>query len=394
MADHVVDVSRLRRRIALGLQLTGIDRVATEYLRWCLDHQGASCFKFGQRLVFLSHARSRRLLEVVDRYWKGERPARSFRKPRFLARNMFDAFAAILGSGINSGPLIFNVSHTWLQEQRIWDQVDRLNGRVVTFIHDLIPISHPEFNRPHAPDLHRARLAKALTNSAAIIVNSEYTRACVNDYATSNGISPPPVIAAHLGARQVVTSSGSQEASRPYFVILGTIEPRKNHQLLLNIWKQLVAEKCDPVPLLYIVGKVGWNSSQLIDELKRCHELHPYVHLVHEASDAEVDALISSSRALLFPSFVEGYGLPLVEALALGVKAIASPLPPFIELAGDLPEYVDPSDTQRWKELILEALQEAPASATGRQQEMKRLELPTWADHFEKVETFIGHHLP
>jgi len=115
---------------------------------------------------------------------------------------------------------------------------------------------------------------------------------------------------------------------------------------------------------------------------------------VHEASDAEVDALISSSRALLFPSLVEGYGLPLVEALALGVKAIASPLPPFIELAGDLPEYVDPSDTQRWKELILEALQEAPASATGRQQDMKRLELPTWADHFEKVETFIGHHLP
>ena len=393
MADHVVDVSRLRRRIALGLQLTGVDRVATEYLRWCLDNHGATCFKLGRRLVFVSHTRAQRFLEEVDGYWQGTRAVRSPGKISYLARNIRDTFAAVLGVGFSSGPLIFNVSHTWLQEQEIWDQVDRLNGRVVTFIHDLIPISHPEFNRPHAPDLHRARLAKALTNSAAIIVNSEYTRACVNDYATSNGISPPPVIAAHLGARQVITSNGSHDASRPYFVILGTIEPRKNHKLLLDIWKQLVAENCDPVPRLYIVGKVGWNSSQLIDELESSQELHPYVRLVHEASDADVDALISGSQALLFPSFVEGYGLPLVEALALGVKVIASPLPPFIELAGDLPEYVDPSDTQRWKEQILKALQVVPASATGRQQEMKRIELPTWTGHFEAVETFVDRHL-
>jgi glycosyltransferase involved in cell wall biosynthesis len=393
MADHVVDVSRLRRRIALGLQLTGVDRVATEYLRWCLDNHGATCFKLGRRLVFVSHTRAQRFLEEVDGYWQGTRAVRSPGKISYLARNIRDTFAAVLGAGFSSGPLIFNVSHTWLQEQDIWDQVARLDGRVVTFIHDLIPISHPEFNRPHAPDLHRVRLSKALTNSAGIIVNSDYTRACVSDYAASIEITPPPLSAAHLGARSVASVYDHHEAARPYFVILGTIEPRKNHRLLLDIWKQLVAEKRDPVPLLYIVGKVGWDSSQLIDQLEDSHDLEPYVHLVHDASDAEVDGLISGSQALLFPSFVEGYGLPLVEALAHGVKAIASPLPPFIELAGDLPEYVDPSDTQRWKEQILNAMQEAPVSATERQQEVKRIELPTWADHFGKIETFIGQHL-
>src|SRR5262249_41515194 len=95
----------------------------------------------------------------------------------------------------------------------------------------------------------------------------------------------------------------------PYFVVLGTIEPRKNHLLLLNVWRQL-AERGGPTPKLVIVGARGWENEQIVDVLDRGLLTRPHVLEVSGLKAAALLRLIKNARALLMPSFAEGYGLP------------------------------------------------------------------------------------
>ena len=105
--------------------------------------------------------------------------------------------------------------------------------------------------------------------------------------------------------------------------------------------------------------------------------------------DAQLSALVRGSRAVLMPSFAEGYGMPVAEALAAGIPVIASDLPVFREVAGDIPDYRDPLDGAGWAAIIRDYANE---NSVLRQQQMARLHgwaPPSWPDHFEKVTAFI-----
>ena len=97
------------------------------------------------------------------------------------------------------------------------------------------------------------------------------------------------------------------------------------------------------------------------------------------------------SQALLFPSFAEGYGMPLAEALALGVPAIASRLPAFLEISDDIPEFLDPLDGIAWQKYIKSY---ARIDSPERQAQLQRLthfEPSTWDQHFVQVEWLLRH---
>jgi glycosyltransferase involved in cell wall biosynthesis len=106
-------------------------------------------------------------------------------------------------------------------------------------------------------------------------------------------------------------------------------------------------------------------------------------------TDADLATWLHHACALLFPSFAEGYGMPLVEALSRGVPVIASDLPVFREIAGDVPDYLDPLDGKGWMARI-EAFAD-PVSPL-RAAQLKRLagySAPTWSAHFQVVEQFL-----
>jgi glycosyltransferase involved in cell wall biosynthesis len=89
------------------------------------------------------------------------------------------------------------------------------------------------------------------------------------------------------------------------------------------------------------------------------------------------------------PSFAEGFGLPVVEALAAGVPVIASDLPAFRELAGDIPEYADPLDGARWLELVREYARPDSARRAAQLERIRGFRAPTWKEHFAIVDNFL-----
>jgi glycosyltransferase involved in cell wall biosynthesis len=208
-------------------------------------------------------------------------------------------------------------------------------------------------------------------------------------YAELTGKSMPPSVVAPLAPPELPAPSADRPLDPPYFVMLGTIEPRKNHWLLLQIWRRLIERTGERTPRLVIIGQRGWECENVVDLLERCEPLRGMVTELPACSDADLATWLHHACALLFPSFAEGYGMPLVEALSRGVPVIASDLPVFREIAGDVPDYLDPLDGKGWMARI-EAFADPASPARGAQ--LKRLadfSAPTWSAHFQVVEGLL-----
>ncbi len=251
---------------------------------------------------------------------------------------------------------------------------DEMGIDVLAYIHDIIPIQFPEYIRPrHVGQLERY-LGEIVSAGGHFICNSADTATNLEAYVHEKGwdasvvatirpkieigvegLPPPSPEIAHLIA-----------ATAPYFVTVGTIEPRKNHLLLLHLWRHLASCGLETVPHLHIVGKRGWENENIVDLLERSPAIRRHVSEHNELDDRNLFHLMKGARAVLFPSFAEGLGLPLLEAEALGLPVIASDLPVFRELAFDNTTLLDPLDTPAWKSACLAALEPPGAEGGGR----------------------------
>jgi glycosyltransferase involved in cell wall biosynthesis len=186
------------------------------------------------------------------------------------------------------------------------------------------------------------------------------------------------------------TNYSRSRSARPTFVILGTIEARKNHLLLLRVWLRLIRRLGTDAPRLLIIGQRGWECQQVFDLLDQNQLLKQAVLEINTCDDAELADHLRKACALLFPSLAEGYGLPLVEALKLGVPVIASDLPVFRELAGDIPEYLDARDESAWERTILSYAADGSSARSGQLDRLLEYRSPSWGDHFATVESWMA----
>jgi glycosyltransferase involved in cell wall biosynthesis len=249
-------------------------------------------------------------------------------------------------------------------------------------IHDLIPIEHPEFCSPRAAGLHRRRIDGVLDHATLIIANSAATAADVARYAASAGKPAPPTCVAPLGLEPAFLEPRLPPVlGAPYFVCVGTIEPRKNIAFILRVWRRLAERMGDRTPALVLVGQRGWENEWIMDHLERSP---PVLRFVHEASglnDDRLAALIGGACALLAPSLSEGFDLPVSEALVLGTPVIASDIPVHRELAAAT-QLIDPLDGPAWIEAITRAtVERRPCAPTAG---------PGWKDHFDTVAEALG----
>ncbi|WP_034412098.1 glycosyltransferase family 4 protein [Derxia gummosa] len=398
-AQLLCDVTRLFRRRADGIGLTGIDRVNLAYANWVLARGGQLCVWRDSVFAPLSA----RDLNAFTHGFLAEAAAETAGVRRVPAFGLLGRAAGGLGRRVGAigrrlvpgraveGGWLFNVSHMWLDQAAAWAAARAQGLRVATMIHDLIPIDFPEYGRPGEAERHRRRMLGALKHSQALIGNSAATLDDVRRFAARLQLPVPAAVAAPLGHARLpaLPPPRSMPSGRPHFLMLGTIEPRKNHLLLLNLWRELVRDLGEAAPGLVIVGRRGWECEQVLDMLDRCEALRGHVLERNDADDGEALGWLAGARALLLPSFAEGFGLPVQEALALGVPVIASPLPVFREIAGDIPDYFGPLDGTGWRAAILDYA--APFSAT-RAAQLERLTgyRPfSWDGHFREVQTLV-----
>ena len=138
-----------------------------------------------------------------------------------------------------------------------------------------------------------------------------------------------------------------------------------------------------------VIGKRGWECENVVDLLERCIPLKGIVIEKKSCSDAELITYMRYAQALLFPSFAEGFGLPLCEALTTGLPVIASNLEVFREIAEDVPDYADPLDGKRWEELITDYAKPDSAARAAQLVRMQAFTQTTWAQHFAKVDAML-----
>lgn len=261
-------------------------------------------------------------------------------------------------------------------------------AKFVPLVHDLIPVAYPEYASPDGVKRHMQRIEAFVGLADGIITNSSTTAGDLSHF-LPQGPRRPDIVTALLGVDQCSTDMNFPIPSDAYFVCIGTLEPRKNHLLLLNTWRVL-AERLGPdTPKLILIGRRGWENENVLDMLERCQALAGLVREYPNLPDSAVARLLQGARALLFPSFTEGYGLPLAEALALGVPAICSDLPALREVGGDVPEYLDPLDGLGWRHLILSFMEEDSPVRAAQMRRMKRWEQPNWENHFSIVDPWL-----
>lgn len=377
------DVTRLIRRHVGVIHHTGIDRVNLEYARWVSGMGGGLSLRRGGEIKQLSRKAWAGLL--LGRKQPGNSRVQRRHRLYLLLRSL------IFRRSIPKRSTLLVSTHSWLAHEDTWQWLQKRQCQAVVFLHDLIPIQFPEYSHPREKALHERRLDYTLRYSSGIIVNSCCTESAVHDYARKNKLSLPPTLVAPLGHALPRTDRKpiSKKIRGPYFVILGTIEPRKNHLLLLTLWRELVRRHGDSTPQLVVVGRRGWECEQVVDLLERCETIHPYLIEKNNASDEEVAALLSGAQALLMPSYAEGFGMPVQEALALGTPVISSPLPAIREFAADIPDYAATYDGARWLELIESYARTDSPERIAQLQRLPAFCHHTWQEHFRSVENFL-----
>ena len=378
--DLLFDVSRLVWRVWSGRLPTGIDRVCLAYLDHYAPRALAVVQRNGMRMV-LSARHSDQLFALLRRGGPGFR--------RRLATLLAAAALSRRPGKSTRGWTYLNIGHTGLDAPGLAAWLADRQWKPVYLVHDLIPISHPEFCRPGEARRHRQRMSTVLESAAGVIVNSAATRNALAEFARREGRVAPPSQIAWLASPEQVPAADLAAPSRPTFIMIGTIEGRKNHLLLLHLWEKLAKELGPATPKLVLIGQRGWEADEVFALLDRSPRLKGYVRELGRCDDATMLGWLDQARALLMPSFIEGFGIPVIEALQRGVPVIASDLPVFREIAGDIPLYLDPLDGHGWEAAVRAYCGDAPDRAR-QLAAMPTFRAPNWADHFAKVDGWLA----
>ncbi len=272
---------------------------------------------------------------------------------------------------------------SWLQR--------RPDVKPVFMLHDMIPLENPEWVSDAGMRHHRHMTENAARYAAALIATSPTARDSVMRELRLRGRGDIPVATVPLPVAPIFLERGEPDeelASHNYFVVCGALETRKNHVLLINVWRELVRRHGSRAPKLVVVGTPGWGGDAVLHQLTRCRAIENHVVLARGLSSPALRRLMSHAKGLLMASYAEGYGLPLIEALCVGTPVIASDLPAHRDVAGDYAIYRHPMDGLGWLAAV-ETLADNTDEAQAVRRRIADFRPPTWPEYFSKVEGFL-----
>lgn len=405
---RLLDLTRLVSRLGHG-RPTGVDRVEAAYLAHfltlpspvfglvrsklgflILDHQGMTGFQ--QLITDQSPMPPADLLSRLSRMRepllaRAETAVRRIARARCRPRHLPQTLRQHLPDGF----AYFNTGHANLNPETL--SAIKAGGATqrLFLVHDTIPLDHPEFTRPDTIASFDRKLAAISAHADTVIHTACATRILTDHHLARHGRIPPGVVAP-LGINPLHPDT-TPARQHPYFVTLGTIEPRKNHALLLDIWEAMHRDlPPHRVPHLLILGRRGWSNEPVFRRLDTLPFINQTVFEMPNLPDDAVANLLAHARALLFPSHVEGFGLPPIEAASLGTAVIVPPLPIYRETLGNYPVYATLDDSYSWMETIIRLADDKndrdEPGAGQKYASQNAIKIPQWDAHFKVVLNF------
>jgi glycosyltransferase involved in cell wall biosynthesis len=210
-----------------------------------------------------------------------------------------------------------------------WMYPPQRAGIRATTIHDLVPLHHPEWTTARTRSMHGRKYRNAAATCDVVFVNSAYTG---RDVTATLGVPAERIRVAHPAPKDVFRADGpAADLGAPYVLTVATLEPRKNLQVLVEAHRLLGDDL-----QLAIVGAEGWGEQPLLDG--------PRIRRLGYVSDEELARLYRGATAMAYPSRFEGFGIPVIEAMACGAPVVASAHESLDEACGDAAVRADPED--------------------------------------------------
>ena len=285
--------------------------------------------------------------------------------------------------------LVANAGDRLLIPQGMWEShpytrvVSHLSQQIAVYqvIHDLIPIIQTEHTTPLTHQSFVNYLTQIAPSRLNFVTLSNNTATDLRDYYRQIGLPKPKTLTCrpgdNPGSRQLEPEPIPDLVDQPFMLSVGTIEPRKNHRLLLEAYR---LDDNDSLPTLCVVGRVGWLIDGLLAELKN----HPKIMLLTNTNDRQLAWLYQNCLYTVFPSLYEGWGLPVSESLAWGCPILCSNAASLPEVGGQLADYFDPTEPNQLLDLMRQYLD--PEINQSRRAEIKQNYQPrSWAESIDQL---------
>ncbi len=228
-------------------------------------------------------------------------------------------------------------------------------GRTCVTVHDLAYLRYPQFTEPANLRYLRMALGPALRRADHILADSESTARDLDHFfglGARVSVLPPAVspVFRPVDARTSDEILDRHGLNKPFLLCVGTIEPRKNFAGMVRAFSALPADILDSLRLVFVGGK-GWLDRSFYDALARS-AVRDQIRVLRGVADEDLVGLYNRATALILPSFYEGFGLPVVEAMACGCPVIASNVSSLPEVAGEAALLVPPGEDSALRDAV------------------------------------------
>jgi len=267
-------------------------------------------------------------------------------------------------------------------------------------IYDLVPIRRPEWCGRGLVRLFRAWFDSTLPLCDQVFTISHATAVDVESFAHERGIKlRNPIMSLPIGTSFGAAGGKATAVRTPrlpapgsYALIVSTIEARKNHQLLFRVWRQMLEEMpLQQIPTLVFAGRIGWLVDDLMQQIANTNNLDGKLVLIENPTDSELLALYEGCRFTMFPSFFEGWGLPVTESLAQGKPCLTSDRTSLPEAGGKLTRRFDPDNLHDAYRAIREAIDDPAGLARWEAQVRREFKPVPWSATADALLSALDH---
>ena len=305
------------------------------------------------------------------------------------------------------GDVVFIGGATWNFDryQSALANMHREGVAICQFIHDLFPLVAPEHVVDEVPRHFLRWLDHLSRNADFLLTNSKATKRDLDRWLAARGVEVPSRVLplAHqfvdrdrqpapddgLGAgpppgepapgSEVIHACVRNAARLPYALCVGTLEPRKNIWMLAQVWREIHAKLGTRTPRLIFAGKPGWLKDDFDDFISGTGSLYGYIRIVEGPNDAELEYLYRNCLFSVFPSYKEGWGLPIGESLWLGRPVVCSNTSAMPEVGGGLADYINPHSCESMEAVLMKMITDV-GYRERRAAEIAAAPLRAWAD--------------